>query len=1762
MKKLLFSMILLLQLGVSKAQIVDDVYISTNFNSSCVIQVPDSCPPYLHSPGECFIVCRNSVVTYTAENVNAISYEWEVSGAESYDTLSDGKTIQVNWGNSEGGRVKVGITTSNGKYATDERCIQVIEQPKISVMSTPGYTVSTGTKVINLCFGETVSFTDISQSYDIPIESYTWIVEGGEYEDNNEVVNTKNYSMTPLNPGKYTVTHKIENACGCESEEVYIVHVSELIDLELSCYGTACGGRQVSYTLENISCSEYFWNVENGEIVSPQGLPTVTVVWDSPVTGYGVLSLDMSQCETDCNNMISRKIPVISEAAVIQGKSEVCIGESLRYELPLWGSTSYDWAVVEGENEDPATSVVMSSDLYPNQKIFTFTAPGTYTIRCLYRCNFLQCGPFVTTKTITVKDALEINSSSEALCAGVPVSFTTNSESSVWWGVYNKNGILQYTTTNDSLTYTFETPGTSYTIKAYDTAYCDTSIYSVAIRNNPPIVDSIVGDSVACPYEGTLLTAYPTSPRYYIEWYTYNDSTWHSGSSINVFPQFVNGEYCVGVCQVDIETGCRSELTNYTIHLFRFSPVVSDGFKACPEELLTLSVVDQAPRCLYEWYLDEDNYYKASVQGSHIQASVDLAINRLVSGGDDNYLFPVMLQRSACGVKTKDTVLIEVNHPAEFAINMKEAVCQNDALLLSAEGDGDDTYLWEIPGRMRREGNNISHTFNWSGIDTIEVSARSGATCSYGTPKIHIVEIIAKPQLSILSHGDGHLEAVVSNCDPIMYEWSKGDEVLSSEPMFYVENIESLTEYCCEVFCEYPEDELLCSARNCYSIVCEDTIDVDPVHIEDLEPYCGRGTFAIEPYYTDSEINWYVDPFESGIEGNGSSRVNIKFRTAGVHTITAIERKYDGHCVRHTITCTIYCVPHFTLSYICPDNIKITDSSSYYQTSIDNIAFYYKNELITVAERGGYWITSIPDEIDSKTTFAYRCEFGIIDNATGNIINCDAVTNPITLYPSGELLSCHIPQKACAKVPFSLYATGNNIMRYTWRFADNSTYSNDSIDHTVELDGSSTIGTINIKLTAIDSNGCTFSRNGTVEVRSNLIEGMVFVQSDPYPCPGNYSLLQFLSTISDNDNENDNMWTYRWLSGGEADTLPTYNTLVQDNHIVRVMEPEYGCVSEFGGKSIFRLAPDARILAKSVYCPEDEVRLLAAPGSDYTYQWNIGGYNMSLVDTVHNPEGTLTISGCTPMRDYYDTLIVGNSQGCYSTAYHNFKIVYTSASPQISIDGDNCMLHPPLRLISTQGIPLYWSNGDYGTDAYYYTSGSALAYYYDTNGCKSYTSNILLSYVPDYDALLTGCYCLSDYRLPTDLPIYGFYPQSTILGYWQWLKNDNSIHSGNSPIDMLPIEQDGGEYRLLTKLPDNIDCESESPLLTILKCGGEGGGDGTESPWSDFDFTTAGFMQLSLKEPPEVSCEVNDCELYVTITLNLLNRSEEDDETITDIFANSLNNTVVGFSPNPLYIVSGESETVTITMDINNISANSIFLYFFNTIDNKYFYISINDLDFIACAADTCVMNIVENKFELDIDRSTQGQALYFNFELEYPGVQDIFKVWVEPSEIINIITSSNTIAGIWQLNYNSLSNHWDLDNEATVCIHALVCKDSTTLCHAIYCVPISTILEMADGMLDEKSTKSKTENSDTSNIPIYADEPYLVPNPAYDNVSIEGMAKEDIEAVNILDMNGKAIPIIIRTNNINISNLPSGAYIVCITTSNNKVHYLKLIKK
>ena len=271
------------------------------------------------------------------------------------------------------GFVKVTIGTSNGRTASDERCVSLIDNPDIKTLTLPGFSVdmSSGEKTIRVCLGETVTFFDISRNQNEIIKGHVWKSEDNFGYGFNEIKSSKNYSVDFPVEGEYKVTHTVENICGCISEEIFNVIVESSSELELSCYGTVCGTRTATYTVENITCPNYYWNVENGEIIAGQGTSNVTIQWNSSYSGYGILSLDASNCNTTCPTMMSKKIPVISDSVTILGPDTVCIDDIVRYELPMWGSTSYTWEV-EDAGSDPGRWPVFQDDLYPNQKIATF----------------------------------------------------------------------------------------------------------------------------------------------------------------------------------------------------------------------------------------------------------------------------------------------------------------------------------------------------------------------------------------------------------------------------------------------------------------------------------------------------------------------------------------------------------------------------------------------------------------------------------------------------------------------------------------------------------------------------------------------------------------------------------------------------------------------------------------------------------------------------------------------------------------------------------------------------------------------------------------------------------------------------------------------------------------------------------------------------------------------------------------------------------------------------------------------------------------------------------------------------------------------------------------------------------------------------------------------------------------------------------------------------------------------------------------------
>ena len=73
---------------------------------------------------------------------------------------------------------------------------------------------------------------------------------------------------------------------------------------------------------------------------------------------------------------------------------------------------------------------------------------------------------------------------------------------------------------------------------------------------------------------------------------------------------------------------------------------------------------------------------------------------------------------------------------------------------------------------------------------------------------------------------------------------------------------------------------------------------------------------------------------------------------------------------------------------------------------------------------------------------------------------------------------------------------------------------------------------------------------------------------------------------------------------------------------------------------------------------------------------------------------------------------------------------------------------------------------------------------------------------------------------------------------------------------------------------------------------------------------------------------------------------------------------------------------------------------------------------------------------------------------------------------------------------------------------------------------------------------------------------PYLAPNPAHDEVTVMGIASEEVAEINVLTMQGGQVAEYRDTHRFNVSRLAKASYIVRVITIDKQVHYLKLVKQ
>ena len=1285
------------------AQVACDIHIISDFESECLLEdLLEDEMIFLDMPEEnCILACQGRTVTYRAECSEQGTFSWNVSGASEYNISNDTRTATITWNTTTNGVIAVSfISEDSSNVCTAELCLLLIEPPTVGSTTVPSYYIDEdGNKVVEVCIGEEVEFFDRSEGFNHTIIGCEWTCSNWPIDGHQNFgfgqYSTNHCTYETLQAGEFKVRHSVINLCGCEDEETIILRVTEPTNLELSCYGTVCANSTAEYSVQEPFCSEYHWMVEGGTIVGGLNTNTVTVNWGSPLCGYGTLSLDAFFCESDCGSLSTVRIPIIRDSVEVSGPETVCVGDILKYGIPRYGSTYYNWQILSTGGLD------ILEDKHPNNCMLRFNQPGIYEFYAEYGCDFLGCGPYRTiTKRVMVKDTLRIYSE-HTICVGDTGRFTTNCPESVQWDVYDSSGHHIYNIIEHSLSFPFDEAG-DYKIVALNSNYCEHAEFALNVLAAPPALTTTEGPHTACPGHAVLLSATPSRPDFYLEWRPAGTTT---------FPSVTEGDEAtftffsasdVNVYQVDGRYGCRSRAYVHTMEQFHLAPFDSDTATGCFGGEMFLSVADQSENVTYKWTVEPQSY--ASVVNDNRLPSVTLLFN--IIDADTAYA-RVRLRRTFCSnVEIEETKIIRITRGISPSLNVEHNVCQNTTTYLSAIGPTTDSshYHWLLDDEILA-GRTVSHVFDIPGLypftlvydphngclpsevrDTIDVTFMPDATLSYGSG-------IGNSQISVPEQAD------------VTYSWTLNGNIVSTA--HFVSVGDNFTgSGCCTVTSNLNP--------NCYAHQCRDFSN-------DSQSGQGGADDSTSFYHTvfltvdsslqncnavklwiDHSARWSIIPHYQGnyySMTDNADEVSVFFSRPGMYQIKGLYTSRDTNYIyQHNVT--VNCIPKLKMCYDCSGQLVIEDKSQYldgfvprrtYHIFIDNQPY----DQIVNADN----IERVALSVNTPMQIRVFVSIDEIPCTFEDSLNIPAV-------PSINSLDFQHVMCADTPFPFSATVTGD-VVKYLWNFGDGSSNYGDSIFHMYAY--SSVSRDFVVTLTVSNSLGCSSSRMGTVTVTDNFYEDNdLSFSPNNVVCPGDTVTLTYLSNSALN-------WLYYWnfdALGTRSNTSLAFQT---GNYRVRAVNDQDGCVDEKMQNVKFNNGPTARITGMTQFCMDEEVVLYGNSGSTNSYLWQVPGSG--------SPPSVMPTLKLSPMQPgtYMAQLTVENRYNCQSVCTYGFEIDTLPAIPPISIlPGNYSLMSPPVPVYSVRGDTLNWSNGFRGIQAEFYNDGYITARYVDpSTGCSS-----------------------------------------------------------------------------------------------------------------------------------------------------------------------------------------------------------------------------------------------------------------------------------------------------------------------------------------------------------------------------------------------------------------------------------------------------------
>jgi plastocyanin len=1627
---------------------------------------------------------------------------------------------------------------------TATKNIVLIEKPIVGSTVVPGYTDIGGAKVIRVCVGEDIEFTDASSTSNSDISGYYWDSPYG-------TVSTKDYVIEDIQQD-VKVIHRVYNNCGCYDEEEYKIEIIKGKPLQLSCYGTVCDGATVTYEALNANCNQNNWYVEGGQIIGGQGTPKVTVVWDNPQNGYGIIGLDGSACGGDiCPKLMSVKIPVIEDKLKISGQTTACVGEGVIYSVPLYGSTEYKWSIT------PSSGVYQSVHNGANDILLQFNTAGTYNLTVKYRCDFLDCGWYNSEiKTIVVKPRIEIKGK-DKICLSNAANLTTTPSVSVRWRAYKvSNNSQVYTMIGTTFNHVFTVAG-KYKITAENSNYCDVAEFLMEVKappETPTVSDMDVNNpKTACPNSSILLKGTASSSNYNL--------IWEPTDSMTATPSVVTGEtatinYGDNVCNVNVynydkQLGCKS-VTPLTVNiqLFALGNInINRNIIACPGTEIdwTNNQVPNQKGVLYKWEIEPSKQNCGTVEGNNLTNNVKVLLNELTNVTYP-YSFDIYITRTYCSNNTRiDTITITVKGESNINLTISPSltnVCEGENVSFTVTGaPTSNGLIWEMgDGSKYYNVTNVTHTYKEAGGYKVNVIYNNYNYCTSSNYLVQdTADVIVKPLPDViglvLDQGTGKITPYPLPSMPYN-QWTFIWTVLGGNPYVgnYYENYAGDGEYCCIV---------RNNMTGCQKKVCgEIKAGIPPCNDINLtlesSDLC-KGLIVLKAGNHPTPVEWTVvnnrnnAKIDVGEENNSIAKIG--FNNVGTYTITAYSGK-EGDCYSGSYTVTICCLFDISVEKSCT-RVVIHNNSKYLHSGTVNYTVNHNGTTTQGSFSTGATTINYPITSPSGTytfNFSYT-DCGNTCNDNNNSVTFATIPTDLRITTSNVAS----PYNTCNNTPIVLTANYYNngsivtslINSVDWAFGDGSimTRVGNSINHTFAA-----TNTYSVTATIKDVNGCSHS-SPTLSIKSyaNDLNGTLTAPGDPI-CPNNPKQLKY--SIS-------GLYSYVWSSFVTPITNPASNiatVFYTGDYSVRATNTNY-CKEEAMVNVPFKNKPTAMICSSSdKYCRNDKIELYGDNGETagkINYVWDVTAPDGNVVTVSPSATEANITFVAAQLGTYTVSLSVADVlTGCSDNATMTIEVNSMPVAPSIGFGNNQCINNPPVNLRTTNSSvanKVYWNTGVFSNTADYYNAGIATAYYYDlTTGCKSDIAKIEIVSAPNFDGLLTGCYekCSTHmHPFNTTIDAYGLTTGVNASIGWHWFYNGNSVTNGTgnytfSPLS-LPLNGFGDYYLDVAYASGN--CNVKSPTLSIEQR--------AYCPCQDVAITYG------------YNSKIKDCKIIYTVQLTICNKGTYTDcfKELTSILdGNGIN--IISVSNSNFSVAPGNCTTITVEFELTNPLLTQVGFTLYDACNECYKDFSIPIELKIDCKDK---MELIDNEVIKDLS-SKYTAYMRLIFDLVNPTTR-VLSFWSEPPQVVNYYydNGANTITDLNMFDIAKLTQM--AANGEEVCFYAIVCENDK-LCKREYCMPAKDLLNIINEYIEIKSQGKSNNNKEKGS-------PYLVPNPAKTSVKVEGMQNDEIIELLLMDISGKEMKSVQETDILNIKDVEKGTYIVRVRSKANKIYYLKLIK-